>query len=247
LSLAQAQINLQEAQLAADTTQAELSLAQAQINLQEAQLTVDTTLAELSLAQAQLDLEAAQSALDQLTLFAPINGLVTVVDAQAGQTVSTSPIFTLSNLDQPLIQLYLDETDLDKIAVGNEVEVVFDALPDDTFTGHVVRVEPELVTMEGVPTVQAEAVLEGVSLEDLPAGLNASVDVIGGRAENALLVPVEALRELSPGEYAVFVMSEAGELEARMVEVGLMDYANAEILSGLELGDEVSTGIVETN
>jgi multidrug efflux pump subunit AcrA (membrane-fusion protein) len=98
-----------------------------------------------------------------------------------------------------------------------------------------------------VATVQALAALEEESLDNprlLPAGLNASVDVTAGKAEDALLVPVEALRELSPGNYAVFVMVD-GELELRPVEVGLMDYANAEIISGLEQGDEVSTGIVE--
>ena len=71
------------------------------------------------------------------------------------------------------------------------------------------------------------------------------MEVIGGRAENALLVPVEALRELSPSNYAVFVLVD-GQLQVRPVEVGLMDYISAEIISGLEQGDEVSTGIVET-
>jgi HlyD family secretion protein len=247
-----AQAALEEAQTGpdeADVLAARIQVLQAQTELAQvlADQAADPQLAQLTLEQAQLNLEAAQRALDQLNLVAPIKGLVTAVDAEVGQSVGTSPIITLANLDQPLVELYLDETDLDKIAVGNEVEVVFDALPDETFSGHIVRVEPALVTMEGVPTVKAVAALEGVSLKQLPAGLNASVDVIGGKAQNALLVPVEALRELSPGEYAVFVMGEAGELEVRPVEVGLMDYANAEIISGLELGDEVSTGIVETN
>jgi hypothetical protein len=57
---------------------------------------------------------------------------------------------------------------------------------------------------------------------------------------------VEALRELSPGEYAVFVM-ENGEPQLRFVEVGLMDFSFAEILSGLESGETVTTGIIETN
>jgi hypothetical protein len=42
-------------------------------------------------------------------------------------------------------------------------------------------------------------------------------------------------------------MGTNGELEMRPVEVGLMDYASAEIISGLEMGEQVSTGIVETN
>jgi RND family efflux transporter MFP subunit len=246
-----AQATLEDAQTGpdeADILAAQIQVLQAQTDLAQvlANQVSDPKLAQLSLEQAQLNLESAQATLEQLDLVAPIFGLVTSVEAEVGQAVGTNSIVTLSNLDQPVVEAYLDETDLDKIAVGNEVEVVFDALPDETYTGHIVRVEPELVTMEGVPTVKAVAVLEGVSLSDLPAGLNASVDVIGGKAENALLIPVEALRELAPGQYAVFVMVD-GELEMRPVEVGLVDYANAEIISGLEMGDEVSTGIVETN
>ena len=80
----------------------------------------------------------------------------------------------------------------------------------------------------------------------MPIGANATVDVIGGLAENALLVPVEALNEYAPGEYAVFKMVE-DEPVLTPVEVGLMDNSFAEILSGLEQGDVVTTGIVETN
>jgi RND family efflux transporter MFP subunit len=198
--------------------------------------------------QARNTLASAQSQLEDTVLTAPFAGIVTAVEARASETVGTDSIITLADLDHPLIELYLDETDLDKIAPGYEVEVVFDALPNETFRGHVVQVVPTLVEVDGVTTVQALATLEEESWGNprlLPAGLNASVDVIGGKAENALLVPVEALRELSPGNYAVFVLVD-GQLEARPVEVGLMDYTNAEIISGLEQGDEVSTGIVET-
>ena len=82
--------------------------------------------------------------------------------------------------------------------------------------------------------------------QTLPIGLNASVDVIGGRATQALLVPVEALREISTGSYAVFVVKD-GKPTLTMVEVGLMDLTYAEITSGLNQGDVVTTGIVETN
>jgi len=54
------------------------------------------------------------------------------------------------------------------------------------------------------------------------------------------------LRELSVGSYGVFVVESDGQLKLHVVEVGLMDYTYAEIKSGLNLGDVVSTGIVET-
>jgi multidrug efflux pump subunit AcrA (membrane-fusion protein) len=111
-------------------------------------------------------------------------------------------------------------------------------------------VEPALVTVSGYQMVKGWVAMDSGNLREgspLLQGLTASVEVIGGSAPNALLVPVNALRDLGDGEYAVFVLNADGEPRLRMVEVGLMDYTYAEIRSGLALGDQVTTGIVETN
>jgi len=232
--------------------QSKLALTQAQLNLEAAELAsqdIDLTQAEAALAQAQLNLEAAQQALAQTVLVAPFDGVVSAVLAEAGENVGTSPVVTLSDLSWPELVIYLDQTELDKIAVGYEAQVVFDALPEQSFAGRVVRVDPALVTIDGVAVIQGRVRLDETSFgkpQTLPAGLSAAVEVIGGRVEDALLVPVEALRELSPGQYAVFVMEDDKPV-MRFVEVGLMDYTNAEIVSGLAQGDVISTGVVETN
>ncbi|MCA9978799.1 MAG: efflux RND transporter periplasmic adaptor subunit, partial [Anaerolineales bacterium] len=202
---------------------------------------------QISLKQAQLNLESAQQALTDTELIAPIDGTIMTIAGHVGEQAGSSFI-ALADLDQPMLEVYLDETDLDKIGVDYEVDVYFDALPDDVFTGHVVQVDPQLSVVSNVTTVRDVVQLDTESFakpQNLPVGMNATVDVIGGRAEGALLVPVEALRELSPGEYAVFVM-ENGEPVLRFVEVGIMDFTYAEIISGLELGETVTTGIVET-
>jgi HlyD family secretion protein len=249
-ALEDAQTGPEEADIAAaglQVEQLELALTQAQLDLASAQ-DPDLTQLELALAQAQLNLDAAQQALAQLALIAPVDGTVLAIAAQAGESISTNPLITLADMSQPLVEIYMDETDLNRIAVGYEVQVVFDALQDEVFVGHVVQVDPVLVTVDGVSAVRGLALLDEASFakpQSLPVGLRAAVELIGGRAEDALLVPVEALRELAPGEYAVFVM-EDGEPKLRMVEVGLMDFTYAEITSGVEQGDIVSTGIVET-
>jgi HlyD family secretion protein len=212
---------------------AEIQVLQAQIALADAQSALEASSkeAQLALEQAELDLKAAQEELESTALVAPMDGVVMAVAAQAGESVGTASLITVADIEQPSIEV-----------------VVFDALSDDTFGGYVVQVDPALVTVSGVPMVRAIVQLDPSSYakpQILPIGANATVDVIGGRAENALLVPVEALNEITPGEYAVFRIVE-GETVFTPVEVGLKDYTYAEILSGLELGDEVTTGIVDT-
>jgi len=234
----------------------EYALQVAQANLENAQdeyekYKIGPAADELQLAQAELENAKAKLALAQsdqavIELVAPSNGIVMAVDAGVGEAPGTTAIITLANLDQHLLEVYLDETDLDKVALGNEAEVVFDALPDRTFIGHIVSISPGLETVENTPAIKTQVLLDQDSADVyLPVGLNASVDIIAGRAENAVLVPVEALRKLDEGEYAIFVM-EDGELVMRMVQVGLMDTTTAQIISGLQAGETVSTGIVQT-
>lgn len=245
----EAEIASAEAQLA----QAEERLADLEAGASEAESALSegrVRQADLNLASAQATLEAAQQDLEDTTLFAPAHGTVIAVAAEVGERVGngSETLITLADLSQPLLEVFVDETDMDKIAVGYEVEVELDAIPDELFTGTVIQVDPALIRDSGVDVLRGIVSLGADSFskpQDLPLGLNATVDIIGGRAENALLVPVEALRELDPGEYAVFVVEE-GKPRMRLVEVGLMDLTYAEIRSGLEAGDTVSTGIVET-
>jgi HlyD family secretion protein len=224
---------------------AKKAVRQAELALQQAQLNRESN--QLSLEQAKMNVPAAEAALAETNLTAPMAGTIMAVNGSVGETAG-GDLIILANLEQPLLEIYLDETDLDKTGLDFEVEVEFDALPDETFTGHIIQVDPQLNNVSGVSAIRALVLLAENSFakpQTLPVGLNATVEVIGGRANNALLVPVEAVRELSPGQYAVFVM-ENGEPKMKFVEVGLMDFTHAEILSGLELGEVVTTGLVET-
>jgi len=209
----------------------------------------DILIAETELANAQAQLALKQEALATQELIAPMDGTVMSVSAVVGDNVSTTPIITLANLEDPMLEVFVDETDINNIGVGYEVEVVFDALPEQTFTGHVISVDPSLVSSGMVQAVRATVQIDPESFtkpQRLPVGLNASVEVIGSQAENVLLVPVEALRELSEGKYGIFVV-ENDEPKLRIVEVGLMDLTYAEIITGLDEGDVVTTGVVETS
>jgi HlyD family secretion protein len=233
-----------------DVDQAQNNVYQAWENLQILQSgpTTDTIMrAELDADQATLALEEARSDLETAELRAPIAGTIVEVTALAGEYVDTSPFITLADLEEPVLQFWVEESEMSGVVAGNRVEIIFEALPDDTFTGEVIRVDPELVTVDGTLAVQAWASVDTTSsAATLLGGMNADVEIISAETRDTLLVPLQALRELGPDQYAVFVVQPDGELALRPVQVGLQDYVNAEILSGLELGEVVSTGVEES-
>jgi HlyD family secretion protein len=197
--------------------------------------------------QTQHALETAEYNLTATKLVAPFNGTVTALDMTVGDRVGGSFVVTISNLDQPyVLDAYLDAEDWGSVKNGYEVEVSFDILPDQLFTGVVTNVYPTLdTTSSNTELVHITAMLNDSIPYELPAGSAASVDVVGGRAENAVLVPVEALHEISDGQYTLFVMQN-GTLRLHVVEVGLQDLTQAQIISGVDVGDIVTTGVVET-
>jgi len=228
-----AQINVQQAALALE--QAKLALADTEEGKSAAEWE-----AELALEQAQLNLATAQKTLDGVTLVAPFDGTVTAVNCTVGETCSGAAV-VLANLGTPVLQFWIEEADMGSAAKGNPVRIVFEALPDYDYTGEIYRVDPVLTTVGSTSAVQLWATIDTAAHPvKLLGSMNADVEIVAGEALNALLVPVQALRELGEDQYAVFVVGTDSELEMRTVEIGLMDFVNAEVKSGLERGEMVT-------
>jgi len=196
-----------------------------------------------SLVAAQTALQTAQDTLNATQLIAPITGTVTDLTANVGDNVGASSIITVADISQPYtIDSYFDTGDWLNVQVGYEANITFDVLPDQTFKGKVTVVYPTLDTSSNSPLVHVTIKLTEATPADLPMGATASVDVISGRASDAVLIPVEALHQAKPGQYAVFVRI-SGKLRLKLIDVGLQDASYAEVKSGLQVGDVVSTGI----
>ena len=243
LAVAQARADLTIADINVQKAEAELAYLQENNGINHAK----RLQLELKVANAELALQTAQDNFNGAELTAPIDGIVTSVDGYIGKNVGTSGFITIADLYTTTISVYVDEVDMDKIGVGFEVEVIFDAIADRVFYGTITTVYPALQKSGNANAVYGEAVIIDDTIggtQYFIKGMNAAVEVIGGRAENAVLVPVEALRDSGGGVYSVFVM-ENDQPVLKFVEVGLMDYYYAEILSGLVQGDVVTTGIVE--
>jgi len=206
--------------------------------------------AQLAVAKAELALQEAKDNLAGAVMTAPFAGTVLTVNGSTGDTVDTGTFITIIDLAHPKVDFSADETDLALINVGEATEVTFDALPDLLFKGTVISMNPSLYSTGGYQVLSGVIQLE---LDDsnkdarLLDGLNASVLIINGRAENVLRVPVEALVDLGDGSYGVMLVGTSGKPRLTVVEIGLMDETYVEIKSGLKQGDVVTTGAVETN
>ncbi len=198
--------------------------------------------AELAVLQAETKLTQAQMDLQNATLVAPIDGTVTEATLEAGSSAGTAFI-TLADLDTPVVRFWVEEADLGSVLVGNRVNLTFESLPERTFTGNITRVDPELVTEGNTQAVQVWASVDRpAEPTQFFSNMSVEVEVIAKETRNATLVSLQAVRNLSASQKAAFVVKADGTLELRLVQVGLEDFVNVEILSGLTPGEVVSLG-----
>lgn len=261
LSVAEAQLRTAQAQLADaqekwETAQAgpgdgDLAIAQAELaeaqaeweHLKDGPDSNEIQLAEAALAKAEAELKLIEAGELILDLASPIDGTVLTVDAQVGDRINDQTILTIADLGQSLVEVYLDEIDSANVQVGDRAEINFDVIPERTFSGEVIQVDPELRNVGNAQGVRALVLLEEPpsSLVNLPLGLNATVDIIAEEAANAVLVTIQAIEQDSDGSDLVYVI-EGEQVEMRLIQVGLKDATTAEIITGLEPGERVAVG-----
>lgn len=208
----------------------------------------ELALAEAQTKQAEAKLAQAQEDLDGATLIAPMDGKVIYLLAGEGASVGTETFLTLIDTSRMAVDISIDETDVDKLVLGSKASIVFDVLPDLTLSGTVTQVQPQLVTSGPYRLVKGTVELDEASVEavrNLPLGVNASVEIVSQEAKGALLLPLTALKDLGGGDYAVMVKGENGALRMTPIEIGIRDETYVEVLSGLNEGDVVSTGIIQ--
>jgi HlyD family secretion protein len=188
----------------------------------------------------------AQEKLEASRLAAPFAGVVMDLDLQVLDKVNTDPVLTIVQLEPLTIEVSFDEGDWRLVKQGYPVEVIFDSLPEKSYSGQIVFVDPSLQTKQNSLIVNAlvELDISNTGWADLPLGSTASVEVIAGEVKNAVLLPVEALQEQQGSEGIVLLM-ENGEVTKQAVELGLRDVIFVEITDGLSVGDVVVIGYLE--
>jgi HlyD family secretion protein len=142
---------LQVSQAALNQAQATLALARAGASPEQIQM------AQAGLRQAQAAVQAVQLQLDRMTLRSPIDGMVTSRPVQEGSmAIPGATLFTLANLDEVSLSLYVPETQIGRVRQGQAVTVRVDAYPDRAFQGSVAYISPRAEFTPGTVQTQQE-------------------------------------------------------------------------------------------
>ncbi len=186
---------------------------------------------------AQLDLESAQAALAQTKLTAPFTSTVTEIDAHEGELVGGfNTLAAVADLTALQIAAQIDEIDVANVKVGQKVQVRFDAFPGEQFDGSLVRLFPAASTLRGSTVYGAIVDFNARGFLVRP-GMGTSLKILTVDKQGALLVPNRALK--SAGTRKAVTVVVPGPTRDVIVETGVTDGNNTEIVSGLNEGDQV--------
>jgi RND family efflux transporter MFP subunit len=209
---------------------------QEQVNIAEASW--DT--AKLNLEIAELSLESAELNLEKAVIVAPFDGVVTDITITEGKEISTATLATpaISLVDTSEIEMrgFIDEIDIAMVQLGQEANILLDALPDEEVKGSVAFISPVGTIQAGVVSYDTTITLEN-SVAELKDGMTATAEIIIERRDDVLLIPNRAIRGTLENRKVEVLVDE--QVEEREITLGLTDGINTEVLSGLEEGEEV--------
>jgi HlyD family secretion protein len=133
---------LHAAKMQAGLTEAQVNAAQATLDdLAAGPTDEEVAIAEAQVQQAEAAVRLVDAQIAQLTLTAPMDGIVTSRSEQAGETATAgAPLLTVANLDEVTLVIYIPENRIGQISVGQEAQVQVDSFPAQVFVGHVASI-----------------------------------------------------------------------------------------------------------
>jgi len=207
-------------------------------------------LARNDLALRQKSLDLISDRLLKTAVMAPFDATVLTRPVSVGQAVSGSggfnagtEVLTIANLNDLIISAHINQADVTRLHIGQEVEVSIEAIQGFKITGKVERVAPQSTLKNNIRGFAARIMLKDVDRKVRP-GMTANISIPVASAENVVAAPLAAVfTESNPEtreiERYVWVR-KAGIWERRPIQLGVSDYFFAEVTKGLAAGDEIS-------
>ncbi|MEP7217513.1 MAG: efflux RND transporter periplasmic adaptor subunit [Bacteroidota bacterium] len=233
--------------------EASVTVSEAETNLQRetdllaqgasTQEAVDKTKAAYDRARAFLKtvratLATRKSLTGKGKLIAPITGIVTKVNVNAGDIVPAN-MEAVTIIDPFSFKIYaeIDELDINRIRPGQEAVISFESMPRSRFKARVERIIPQADEVTKTLPVILNLLETVPNLSD---GLTATVNIVQERRPNALTIPSTAILAEKNGKATIFLVTEHNKLEKREVSIGVRGEEYVEVTQGLREDERVA-------
>ncbi len=224
--------------------EAENDLALKKAKYEDAQREYDRLLAgdqsqDVIAAQAKVD--AAQATVNSMSVIAPFDGQVLSVENIPGEVVGAGELsVNIADLDNLYVDAQVDESDIARVRVGNQVSAESDALPGVEFSGEVVSINPVGEVVSGLVKYDVRVKIETPKGDDfLPLGSTMNLVIQIGGETTTLAVPITAIQNDAQGEFVWVV--RGGETVRVDVTGGAIIGEMVAVTGDLNEGDVVTT------
>lgn len=201
-------------------------------------------LASNALARAQKALDLIKDRLTKTKILAPFDCTVLTRPVSVGQAVSGSggfnsgtEVLTIANLNEMIINAHINQADVTRLRVGQEVGIEVEAVSGLRLKGEIERIAPQATIRNSIKGFATRIVLKNLDPRVRP-GMTANLTIPVASAKNVVSVPLAALFT-EMGERYVLVKNGAG-FERRPVAIGVADFFYVEIQQGLKAGEIVA-------
>jgi HlyD family secretion protein len=243
------QHQLDEAQATLDLANAQLASAQNYLAaLTGGDVPADATgTSLLKFKEATLAVQTAQENLDAIKLTAPFDGTITQADVIPNAVVSAgTQAFRIDNLSSLVVAVQVTEIDINGIQAGQPATITFDAIPNKTYNGKVIKSD-----LAGTVSQNSVNFTVTVQITDADAqikpGMAANVTIVTNQVANALLVPSTSIFTDTSGQQYVYLIQNS-TLTTVLVTVGAVSDSTTQITNDtLKEGDTIVLSFASTS
>ena len=237
-SVSTARTNVSAARSGVVVARARLIEAERALEQEQAPIrTTDIALHQAQIKQAEATLARVEALIDDTVLTAPTSGIVTATDGEVGEIVGSDATIASIMTGAPEIQADLSETNVAHVNVGQSVRITLDSFPGSlSWKGKVTEIDPAGTSVGGNVYYKTKIVFAEPD-ERVKVGMTANVYIEIASRENALLVPVSAIK--TEGDTHVAQVLRNGEVASVPVAVGIESKGMVEIIGGLAEGEQV--------
>lgn len=213
---------------------------------------VDKAKSQFEAAKAKIEeitaqLKQQETRLTYTKIYAPINGIVSDVTAQEGETIvaglQVANLVTV--LDPSLLEMwiYVDETDIGRVKLGQKVEYYVDTYPDKLFFGKIEKIYPQPVVKDNIVYYLAIVKVKREDALFLKPEMTTHVKIIFDEKQDILIVPNAAIK-FEKGKQIAYKVTGTNKIQKIELKIGIRGEEKTEIISGAKEGDELATKLI---